>query len=78
MITKEEARRTFDAGELAAMAALEVQCDAALKKYNGYQVTVSPSGSDRVIQAIAEKYRAVGWTVTIGDNQRDGPWMAFS
>ncbi len=76
--TKAEALKRLNAEDDASIAAMRKAIEKALERYDGTNaVTVTPIGSQKAINAVAEEYRKAGWTVEHGSEQRDGAWMTL-
>ena len=75
--TKAQAIAKVSAADVASIAANRERIELALTHYNGGTVTITPVVSRKAQDKIAEEYRAAGWTVELGDDQRDGAWMTL-
>lgn len=49
----------------------------AIANWVGGAINVTPVGRQEVIHLVANEYRDAGWTVTFGNDQRDGAWMTL-
>lgn len=75
--TKQEALARLSKEDLLSAATLRSRVEEALKRYDGGTVYVTPVGDTKARRIVADEYRAAGWTVDFGSDQRDGDWMAL-
>jgi len=75
--SKQQALARVTAEDAAHIAALRERVESALARYDGGTVYVTLIGSNKARRAVADEYRAEGWTVDFGSDQRDGEWMTL-
>lgn len=78
MLKKADAVAKLTSAEDAEYAMWERKIDGVLQTFDGSATIEVNHLSRRVRERLMQDYRAAGWTVTYGDDQRDGAWLTFT